>query len=88
VLYAATVLITLAGFFNFTIYIRPRFLRHLEESKHQPSWWSLAKKTLLETIRSREVAIEIEDILRDPEGQADLSDDSSEHYLLDEHRKP
>jgi hypothetical protein len=49
----------LAGFFNFTIYIRPRYVRYMEDNS-ESFWWSNLLKTVKEKIPSRELTVEIE----------------------------
>lgn len=59
VLLATCFFTPLAGFFNFTIYIRPRYIKYMEDNSDS-FWWSVVLKTVKEKIPSRELTVEIE----------------------------
>lgn len=48
----------LAGFFNFTIYIRPRYVKYMEENKKE-MWWYVLWKAVKHSVPSRKMKVEI-----------------------------
>jgi hypothetical protein len=82
VLFATCFFTPLAGFFNFTIYIRPRFVRYMEDKDNSELfWWSVLLKTVKEKIPSRMLTVEIEQGEKIPkveEKKDDSIDDDSD----------
>ncbi|CAJ1954882.1 unnamed protein product [Cylindrotheca closterium] len=64
----------LAGFFNFTIYVRPRYIKYMEDNKKE-MWWYILWKAIKHSVPSRKMKVEIVSVNFD-----DDDDDENEDF--------
>jgi len=78
---ATAIFTPLAGFFNFTIYIRPRYIQYMEDNKTEEKWWHVLFKAVKVAVPSRKMKVEIisvdfedEDLDKEPTNSNEYDD--------------